>query len=80
VYRNDLAGCYRPFSSFFVCLEVAWARAGLDSHHEPFGFWFNFDLDVLVGEGFHDLLEPLRHGHIKPFVLVGSLTVQIFLL
>ena len=28
VYRNDLAGCYRPFSSFFVCLEVAWAGAG----------------------------------------------------
>lgn len=56
------------------------AAADLDSHHEPFGFWFNPDVDVLTGEGFHDLLEPFRHWHIELLVLVNPLTMQIFLL
>ena len=68
------------FSGNLCLFGLFLGGANLDLHHEPFGFLFNLDFEVSAGEGLHEVLEPLGHGHVEPFVLVDPLPVQVLLL
>jgi len=71
-YSEDFSGSLR-LSGLFL------GGADLDLHCEPFGFLFNLDFEVSAGKGLHEVLEPLGHWHVEPFVLVDPFTVKVLL-
>ena len=67
------------FSGSLRLSGLFWGGANLDLHREPFGFLFNLDSEVSAGEGLHEVLEPLGHRHVEPFVLVDPLPMKVLL-